>query len=96
MRDLLHDEAFDGHDKVMPKYLKPDLLILDDMGMKRLPKRSSLQRLVSDETRCQDETCDCSSVSHSNKFPPARRANLLQKRSEPSARMWPTPEHPPI
>lgn len=38
--DLLHDEAFDGHDKVMAKYLKPDLLILDDMGMKQLPKRS--------------------------------------------------------
>jgi DNA replication protein DnaC len=40
VRDLLHDEAFDGHDKVMAKYLKPDLLILDDMGMKHLPKRS--------------------------------------------------------
>jgi len=40
VRDLLHDEAFDGHDRVMAKYLKPDLLILDDMGMKQLPKRS--------------------------------------------------------
>ena len=40
VRDLLHDEAFEGHDKVMAKYLKPDLLILDDMGMKSLPKRS--------------------------------------------------------
>ncbi len=40
VRDLLHDEAFEGHDKVMAKYLKPDLLILDDMGMKTLPKRS--------------------------------------------------------
>ncbi len=28
------------HDKVPAKYLKPDLLILDDMGMKQLPKRS--------------------------------------------------------
>ena len=37
----LHEEAFDGHDKVMAKYLKPDLLILDDMGMKHLPKRLS-------------------------------------------------------
>ena len=27
-------------DKVMGKYLKPDLLIVDDMGMKQLPKRS--------------------------------------------------------
>ena len=40
VRDFLHDEAFEGHDKVMAKYLKPDLLILDDMGMKQLPKRS--------------------------------------------------------
>ena len=40
VRDLLHDEAFDGYDRVMRKYLTPDLLILDDMGMKNLPKRS--------------------------------------------------------
>jgi DNA replication protein DnaC len=40
VRDLLHDEAFEGHDKVMARYLKPDLLILDDMGIKQLPKRS--------------------------------------------------------
>ncbi len=40
VRDLLHDEAFDGHEKAMARYLKPDLLILDDMGMKQLPKRS--------------------------------------------------------
>jgi len=40
VRDLLHDEAFDNHDRVMAKYLKPDLLILDDMGIKHLPKRS--------------------------------------------------------
>ena len=40
VRDLLHDESFDGHEKAMARYLKPDLLILDDMGMKHLPKRS--------------------------------------------------------
>jgi DNA replication protein DnaC len=40
VRDLLHDEAFYGHEKIMSRYLKPDLLILDDMGMKALPKRS--------------------------------------------------------
>jgi DNA replication protein DnaC len=39
-RDFLHDEAFAGYDKVLAKYLKPDLLIVDDMGMKQLPKRS--------------------------------------------------------
>ena len=40
VRDLLHDEAFEGHDRIMRRYLTPDLLILDDMGMKKLPKRS--------------------------------------------------------
>jgi len=40
VRDFLHDETFDGEDKTLAKYLKPDLLIVDDMGMKQLPKRS--------------------------------------------------------
>ena len=40
VRDLLHDEAMDGHERIMASYLKPDLLIIDDFGMKQLPKRS--------------------------------------------------------
>ncbi|MCP4592685.1 MAG: ATP-binding protein [bacterium] len=40
VRDFLHDEAMAGQEKVLLKYLKPDLLIIDDMGMKRLPKQS--------------------------------------------------------
>lgn len=40
VRDFLHDEALGGEDKVLGRYLKPDLLIIDDMGMKQLPKRS--------------------------------------------------------
>jgi len=40
VRDFLHDEAFDGHERIMNKYLKPDVLIIDDMGLKQLPKRS--------------------------------------------------------
>ena len=40
VRDFLHDEAFEGHDRILNRYLKPDLLILDDMGMKQLPKNS--------------------------------------------------------
>ena len=40
MRDFLHDEAFEGHDRILNSYLKPDLLILDDMGMKQRPKKS--------------------------------------------------------
>jgi len=40
VRDFLHDEAFSGTDKVLARYLRPDLLIIDDMGMKNLPKQS--------------------------------------------------------
>jgi DNA replication protein DnaC len=40
VRDFLHDEALGGEDKVLARYLKPELLIIDDMGMKQLPKRS--------------------------------------------------------
>jgi DNA replication protein DnaC len=40
VRDFLHEEAFAGYDKILAKYLKPDLLVIDDMGMKQLPKRS--------------------------------------------------------
>jgi DNA replication protein DnaC len=34
IRDFLHDEALGGEEKVLAKYLKPDLLIVDEMGMK--------------------------------------------------------------
>ena len=40
VRDFLQDAALGETDKVLARYLKPDLLILDDMGMKHLPKRS--------------------------------------------------------
>ncbi len=40
VRDFLHEEAIEQQDKLMDRYLRPDLLIIDDMGMKQLPKRS--------------------------------------------------------
>jgi DNA replication protein DnaC len=40
VRDFLHDDTLGEQDKVLAKYLKPELLIIDDMGMKQLPKRS--------------------------------------------------------
>jgi DNA replication protein DnaC len=40
VRDFMQDQAFDGQDKILAKYLKPDLLIIDDMGMKQLPAKS--------------------------------------------------------
>jgi DNA replication protein DnaC len=40
VRDFMQDEALEGQDRLLTKYLKPDLLIVDDMGMKNLPRRS--------------------------------------------------------
>jgi DNA replication protein DnaC len=40
IRDFLQDEALGGEEKILARYLKPELLIIDDMGMKQLPKRS--------------------------------------------------------
>jgi DNA replication protein DnaC len=40
VRDFAQDETPASEQKVLSKYLKPDLLIIDDMGMKQLPKRS--------------------------------------------------------
>jgi len=51
VRDFLHDEGLGQDDKVLAKYLKPDLLIVDDMGMKHLPKRLSTL-LINRRPRC--------------------------------------------
>jgi len=40
VRDFMQDDALGQTDKVLAKYLKPDLLIIDDMGMKQLPRNS--------------------------------------------------------
>jgi DNA replication protein DnaC len=40
VRDFLHDEVLGAEDKLLARYLKPDLLIIDDMGMRQLPRRS--------------------------------------------------------
>ena len=40
VRDFLHEETVSQQDRQMDRYLKPDLLIIDDMGMKQLPKHS--------------------------------------------------------
>jgi len=37
VRDLMQDETLGGQEKTLRKYLKPDLLIIDDMGLKQLP-----------------------------------------------------------
>ena len=41
VRDFLHDEVLGQEDKTLTKYLKRELLIIDDMGMKQLPRRSA-------------------------------------------------------
>ena len=40
VREFMKDEAFSGEEKTLARYLKTDLVIIDDMGMKVLPKRS--------------------------------------------------------
>jgi DNA replication protein DnaC len=40
VRDFLSDEALGGQDQTLDHDLRPDLVIIDDMGMKQLPKRS--------------------------------------------------------
>jgi DNA replication protein DnaC len=39
-RDFLEEENPRQQDKTLAWYLKPDLLLIDDMGMKQLPRRS--------------------------------------------------------
>src|SRR3984885_8061991 len=39
--DFLKDEAFSQQERTVRKYLKPELVIIDDMGLKRLPKHSA-------------------------------------------------------
>jgi len=38
--DFLSEEALQQRDKILRHYLKPDLLIIDDMGLKQLPKHA--------------------------------------------------------
>jgi DNA replication protein DnaC len=40
VHDLLENESLNGSVKALSRYLKPDLLIIDDMGLKQLPKKS--------------------------------------------------------
>ncbi len=40
VRDFLKEEIIPEDNRIMKRYLKPDLLIIDDMGLKQLPKRS--------------------------------------------------------
>jgi len=40
VREFLREEALNHQERILRKYLKPDLLIIDDMGLKSLPKHS--------------------------------------------------------
>jgi DNA replication protein DnaC len=39
-RDFLAEQDPAQQDKILTRYLKPDLLVIDDMGMRQLPRRS--------------------------------------------------------
>lgn len=40
VRDFLREQALGEEDRLLARYLKPELLIIDDMGMKNLPRKS--------------------------------------------------------
>jgi DNA replication protein DnaC len=40
VKQLVRDEAFEGEDRILARFLKADLLIIDDMGLRALPKQS--------------------------------------------------------
>lgn len=40
VREFMKDEALAGEERILTRYLKPELVIVDDMGLKQLPKRS--------------------------------------------------------
>ena len=40
VRDFMKDEAFRQQDRTLRSYLKPELLVIDDFGLKQLPKHS--------------------------------------------------------
>jgi DNA replication protein DnaC len=40
VHDLMENENLNGSAKGLSQYLRPDLLIIDDMGLKQLPKKS--------------------------------------------------------
>ena len=40
VRDFLADDALQQRDRVLNHYIKPDLTIIDDMGLRALPKHS--------------------------------------------------------
>jgi len=40
VRDFMESEALDGDRAVLSRYLRPDLVIVDDMGLKQLPRKS--------------------------------------------------------
>ena len=41
VRDFLKDEAFRQQERTVRKHLKPDLVIIDDLGLKSLPRHSA-------------------------------------------------------
>jgi DNA replication protein DnaC len=40
VRDFMKDEAFNQQDRTLRRYLNPELLIIDDFGLKQLPRNS--------------------------------------------------------
>jgi DNA replication protein DnaC len=63
VNDFLKDEAFSQKERTVRKYLKPDLVIIDDMGLKSLPKHSAEYLLEVIMRRYEN----CSTIMTSNR-----------------------------
>ena len=85
VRDFLHDEAAEGQEKILANYLKPDLLIVDDMGMKQLPKRRA--------NCCSRSSCDVTKPAHDDDQQPAagRLGQADRRRSQRHGNPRPLP-----
>ena len=53
VHDFLHEYALQGTEKPLNRYLKPDLLIIDDMGMTQLPRRGGAL-VPAASSRCRE------------------------------------------
>lgn len=82
VRDFLHEEAMEGLQWILDRYLKPDVLIIDDMSIKQLPKRvASLDVSARAQKHDDDQQVPVGGVGES-----AVRPLLGRQRGDPTMR----------
>ena len=74
VRDFLHNETLGGEDKVLNRYLKPDLLIVDDMGS--APRGANTPCRARDPTRSRRGGSEKLRAGRAQACAPSREAAL--------------------